>query len=326
MISVIIATHNRCALLARTIEAIRAQTWPPHRLEIIVVDNGSSDGTRALLEREACVSREPALIVLDETRPGKSYAVNTGVPVARGSLLVFTDDDVVPQPHWLSALWKAVEETEADFAVGRIRPLWEARPPDWLSDRLYGVIAVPDNGTERLVIEKGRNEQVMPIGANMALRPAVIARIGGWRTDLGKLRQTLRTGEDHEFYLRMLNAGMRGVYEPEALVGHIVPADRLDRAYFRRWLHNNGRIVAGLEREYPTTRRYVLGVPAYLWREAAAHAIRSVVPPRGSARDRFWRLGRLLWFAGYLRGAWRPPLARRPRSTASESDAGAYLG
>ena len=65
----------------------------------------------------------------------------------------------------------------------------------------------------------------MPIGANMAIRRSVVERVGGWNPALGKLDGTLRTGEDHEFALKMFDAGLVGVYEPRAEVAHRVPAD-----------------------------------------------------------------------------------------------------
>src|SRR5262249_21330134 len=159
----------------------------------------------------------------------------------------------------------ALDATGAEFAAGRIVARWEVPPPAWMSPALYGVLAIPDNGSERRPIGLDAPE-IMPIGANMALRRAVVERIGGLRCDLGKLDGTLRTGEDHEFFLRMLNAGFRGVYEPAAVVQHLVPRERLHRSYFRRWLHQNGRDVAKLESAYMTRVVRLFGVPRYLWR------------------------------------------------------------
>lgn len=322
MISVIVATHNRRALLARTISALEAQEWPRGDLEIIVVDNASTDGTREAVEDMALQERRHGVRLLHESRPGKSYAVNTGVTAARGDILAFTDDDVLPSPGWVSAIGRSLDETRADFCVGRIRPLWEAPPPAWLSPGLYGVLAIPDNGPTRLLIRAGLNEHVMPIGANMAVRKPVLERIGGWRPELGKLRQTLRSGEDHEFYLRMLHAGLSGVYEPQAEVAHLVPADRLEKRYFVRWLHDNGQIVAGIERCFPARVRSLLGVPRYLWREAAADACGLAVSLRpGCEAERFARTTRLAWFAGYLRGAWGPaPVAAAPPAALRAGD------
>jgi len=299
-VSVVIATHNRSALLARTLDALAGQRWPNDRLEIVVADNGSTDDTRAVVDAAAVRDRAVRIHYLYVAEPGKSFAVNAALQVATGDLLLFTDDDVVPEPQWIERMTAALVETGADFAAGRILPRWETAPPAWMSPALYGVLAVPDNGTARIPI--AANGSIMPIGANMALRRAVVDRIGGLRGDLGKLEGTLRTGEDHEFFLRMLQAGYRGVYEPDAVVHHWVPRERLERRYFRRWLHQNGRDVAKLEAAYTPAVARLLGVPRYLWRQAAIDALTMVRAALAfDDRRRFASMLRLIWFAGYVR-------------------------
>jgi glycosyltransferase involved in cell wall biosynthesis len=301
MISVIIATRDRASLLAETLDALQAQEYPPEAMEIVLVDNASTDDTPEVMARAE--RRGPVAIVsVREPRAGKSHALNTALSHARGDLLVFTDDDVLPSPRWIAAYVRAFGETGADYAAGRILPLWEATPPSWMSPSLYGVLAVPDGGAARLPLGKGVNEQIMPIGANMAVRRSVVDRIGGWNPTLGKLQGTLRTGEDHEFALRLMAARCRGVYEPDAWVRHRVPAERLELDYFRRWFYENGIIVAGLERDYPTTNRYVLNVPRYLWRRAAGDlaAVARGTLLRDRRRTTAARM-RLGWFAGYVR-------------------------
>src|SRR5919106_4321342 len=211
MISVVIATRDRARLLASTLEALSRQESPGCPFEILIVDNGSIDDTPGVVA--AAAARGPAPVMyLSETGPGKSRALNNAVAHARGDLLVLTDDDVLPSPGWLAAYVRAFSETGADFAAGRILPQWEAPPPRWMSPALHGVLAIPDGGTRRLTLGKGVNDQIMPIGANMAIRRHVLDRIGGWNPDLGKLQGTLRTGEDHEFALKMFDAGFTGVY------------------------------------------------------------------------------------------------------------------
>ena len=305
MISVIIATRDRAALLASTLDALSRQESPGCPFEILVVDNASSDDTPAVVAAAARRAAGP-LVYLHEVRPGKSHALNTALDHARGDLLVLTDDDVLVSTGWLAAYARAFEETGADFAVGRILPLWEAPPPRWLSPALYGVLAIPDGGTCRLTIAPGVNGHVMPLGANMAIRRHVAARVGGWNPDLGKLQGTLRTGEDHEFALQMIAAGFTGVYEPAAAVRHRVPPDRLRLAYFRRWFYDNGGVAAQLEDRYPTTSRYVLGVPRYLYRQCIRNVwstIRAVVTldVQGTTAGGM----QAAWFAGYVRARWR---------------------
>lgn len=319
MISVVIATFNRRHLLERTIRALEEQSVPRASFEVVVADNGSTDGTMDLLE--ALRARERLdLRTLRVTDPGKSAALNVAVTRARGDLLVFTDDDVIPEPGWLAAFDHAFRTSDADFAAGRIFPLWEMPPPSWLSPALYGVLAVPDGGAVRRRLT-GLGDPTMPIGTNMAVRRTVVERLGGWRTDLGKLRGTLRTGEDHEFYARMLRAGCVGVYEPDACVRHFVPAERMRPSYFREWFHGNGRVVALLESEFPTTNRYLLGVPRYLWRNAAgdtATGVRALMS--GDRASRLASEVRLRWFLGYLQQSWGSRLRPSPRlATAASS-------
>lgn len=302
-VSILIATRNRRRLLARTLAALRAQQWPSDRFEIVVADNGSTDGTADLVAAAAAAGG-PAIRTVRVSTPGKSHAVNAALALARGEIVALTDDDVQPEPGWLDRLCAAFAEAGVDFVAGRILPQWECEPPPWMSPALYGVLAIPDNGTERLAITP-RTTRVVPIGANMAVRSDVIARIGGLRTDLGKLEGTLRTGEDHEFFLRMLAAGFRGVYEPEAVVRHWVPRERLDRAYCRRWLYQNGRDVARLHAVHAAPAAHLFGIPRYLWRQGAANLLAMLwafVTVDQAAR--FAALVRVLWIGGYIRESW----------------------
>ncbi len=302
VLTVIIATRNRAALLASTLDALIRQEDPGEPVEILVVDNGSGDDTPAVVS-DAAARATARVIYLREDRPGKSHALNTAVAHARGDLIVLTDDDVVPGERWLREYRRAFAETDADYAAGRIVPLWESTPPAWMSPALHGVLSIPDGGSRRLPL--GAGADVMPIGCNMAVRRHAIDRIGGWDPDLGKLEGTLRTGEDHDFALRLTAAGLAGVYVPEAVVQHRVPADRLRQAYVRRWFFENGAIVARLERRYPSTDSYLLKVPRYLWKRAlrdAWIAVTAVV--RGDLKRVVAGTMRLTWFSGYLRARW----------------------
>lgn len=322
IISVVIATRDRAALLEGTLSALCDQQSPGCPFEILVVDNGSVDSTATVVAEAARRSNVPVTYLIEE-KPGKSHALNTAVAHARGDLLVLTDDDVLPSVGWLAAFGRVFAETGADYAAGRILPLWEAPPPRWLTPSLHGVLAIPDGGTRRLTLS-GNRDQVMPIGANMAIRRTVLDSVGGWNPQLGKLKNTLRTGEDHEFALKLVAAGFTGVYEPEACVLHRVPADRLRLAYFARWYYGNGQIVAGLEQDYPTTAHYLLGVPRYLWRQVATDlaslliGVVTIDPGRSTSGAM-----RLAWFAGYVNGCWNrsahQPAVAAPASVISRT-------
>jgi hypothetical protein len=103
----------------------------------------------------------------------------------------------------------------------------------------------------------------------------------------------------------MLHAGCRGVYEPTAVVGHWVPRERLARGYFRRWLYQNGRDVAQVERVYLRSMRRLLGVPRWLWRQAIGDMLTAITEfAHGDSATRFAAELRVLWFSGYLRQSW----------------------
>jgi glucosyl-dolichyl phosphate glucuronosyltransferase len=316
-LTVIIATRDRASLLAATLDALSELESPGVPFDVLVVDNGSTDDTPAVVAHAVQAGRVP-IVYLTEPTPGKSHALNAAVARARGDVLVFTDDDVLPARGWLAAYVRAFSEAGVDFAAGRILPLWEAPVPTWLSPDLYGALSIVDGGTQRIRLARGAADFVMPIGANMAVRRRVFDRVGGWNPDLGKLQGTLRTGEDHEFMLKMVAAGFTGVYEPAATVRHRVPADRLQMRYFRRWFWDNGVIQVGFERQYPTTTRYLLGTPRYLWSECARELFATAwaVVTWNAARA-CAGLARLAWFGGYLRGLWKHSRSGIPGSARS---------
>jgi glycosyltransferase involved in cell wall biosynthesis len=327
--SVVIATRNREALLAATLQALAEQDWPTDRVEVIVADNGSSDATARIVADAGRRRGAPLVRYLFVAEPGKSAAVNQALAIASGDLIALTDDDVKPARNWLTRLAAAFDETGADFVAGRVHPTWEAPPPEWVSPSVYGVLAIPENGDHRLPLTMSE-QPIVPIGANMAVRRSVVAAIGGLRVDLGKLDGSLRTGEDHEFFLRMLHAGYSGVYEPTAAVHHRVGAERLSRGYFRRWLHQNGRDVARLERAYPARGvTSLLKAPRYLWRQAAVDGAAALgAALRGDRRGRFGASVRLIWFAGYLREAWfgRPDSPQADETSARTSPFASQAG
>jgi glycosyltransferase involved in cell wall biosynthesis len=314
-VSVVIATRNRARLLALALAALCRQQWPADRFEIIVIDNGSTDTTPDVVAQAQREPGAPAIRFVYLKPPGKSRAVNAGLALARGSIVALTDDDAQAEPLWIDRLAAAVtEEGGADFVAGRITPIWQTPPPPWMSPALYGALGIPDNGPRRGPLSASGS--VMPIGANAAVTRRALQRVGGLCETLGKLEGTLQTGEDHEFFLRLLAAGCRGIYEPSAVVRHLVSEDRLQRAYFVRWLHQNGRDVARLQQHHPPPAHKLAGVPRYLWREAATDVYRMV--RAAVARDRalqFASAVRLAWFGGYLRETARArvPLARTGR-------------
>jgi GT2 family glycosyltransferase len=233
-LTVIIASRDRRAALEELLGRLAQQeTRGRFTYEVLVVDNGSTDGTRAMVERVRAGYPAP-LRYAYEARPGKPRALNRGLAEARGAVLAFTDDDVLVSPGWLLALWQCLEEEQADAVAGRVLPRWTAGRPAWLTDevcRQLGGLGCVDYGERR--VRGGDGRDLRWVGGNMAVRREAVARLGGF--DLRMLR-----GQDTEYYRRALEAGLRLVYEPAALAYHRVPAARTSPAYFRRWRDRMG--------------------------------------------------------------------------------------
>ena len=103
-LSVVICTYNRASSLAVTLEALLMQEATPSlRWEVVVVDNNSSDHTREVVEGFAA-RNEIRVVYTFEPNQGQSHARNTGVKVAHGDVIAFTDDDVIPERNWVAHL------------------------------------------------------------------------------------------------------------------------------------------------------------------------------------------------------------------------------
>jgi glycosyltransferase involved in cell wall biosynthesis len=249
--TLLIATFNRARLLDETLDSIRRmRVSPTRRWEVMVVDNNSTDDTRAVVERHG-PGFPVRLQYLFEPRQGRSSALNSGIAAASGTIIAFTDDDVVLADGWLDAACDGLIDGDPSIAYvgGPVRPIWEIPPPDWLDlDRgeLWGTIAILNYGDRRFVFEEGRK---VPLGANMAMRRAIFERTGGFRPDLGRSSGRLVLGQEvPELLMRVRAAGFRGAYQPAMALSHHVPARRLTRKYFRRWWFGKGISRAALER------------------------------------------------------------------------------
>ncbi len=235
-VSVIIATRNRAESLAHTLAQLaRQETQGVFTYEVVIVDNGSTDQTRDVVQR--LTERFPVpLRYVQEPCAGKPWAVNTGFRHAQGAVFALTDDDVRPTPTWLAGLWSCVMEERADVVAGKILPEWTGPRPAWLSDEairpfVFGALGCVDHGDQRLVSSVGHPYYC--VGGNLALRREVVQELGGLDVRMGR-------GEDTEYSWRCLRAGKKLVYEPAAVVFHAIGPERLTTAYFRRWWHARG--------------------------------------------------------------------------------------
>jgi glycosyltransferase involved in cell wall biosynthesis len=317
--SVVIATYNRADDLRATLGSL-SSLRPDGPWETIVVDNNSPDRTRQVVEEAARTFPVPCRYLF-EGRQGRSPALNAGIRAARGSIIATTDDDVRVPANWLNEAAAGLDRLTCDFVGGRVLPIWGAPRPRWIPNhggKQWAVIALLDYGAQP--IEFGTR---VPLGVNMAFRRDAFARAGLFDPDTGRRAGTLLGQEVREWCIRARRSGLRGFYLPDMAVEHLIPAERLRKAYFRRWFYWRGisrallyqRSRLDMEAPEQTTLDFskvphIAGVPRYLYRKAAGQLTSWAAA--SARRDGVAAFEHELWlwfFAGIVGQRWQD---RRP--------------
>jgi glycosyltransferase involved in cell wall biosynthesis len=330
--SVIIPTYNRADDLRETLRSM-AELSPGEDWEMIVVDNNSHDNTHLVVE-EAAQWFPVELRYIFEGEQGRCAALNSGIRASRGEIIVTTDDDVRVAPDWLNQAAHALDSLACDYVGGKVLPIWGGPRPSWLPDHggmHWSVIALLDYGTEPL--EFGKRH--VPLGVNLAFRRDVFSRAGLWDNRVGRKAGTLLGQEVREWGIRARAAGLRGFYAPNMIVNHIIPADRLNKKYFRRWFYWHGISRAMLyeqsriDMEAPEDNSldfskvpHIAGVPRYMFRtylNSLLGMLRESV--RRNPEAMFEHELSLWFFAGVIRQRWKDRKGRQalaaPRADAA---------
>jgi GT2 family glycosyltransferase len=222
-VTVVICAYStdRWPELVAAVRSCVEQTLLPDQV-VVVIDHNDE------LLRRAQVEFEGAIVVANRQTRGLSGARNTGVALATSDTVAFMDDDAVADPEWLAHLIAPLRDQTVVGSGGWISPRWEA-PPIWFPDEFRWVIGCSYPGLPASNC-KVRN----PIGANMAIRRHVFARVGGFSSGLGRVGRTPLGCEETELCIRYTTRypDERFVMAREAVVHHLVPAWRLTWRYF----------------------------------------------------------------------------------------------
>lgn len=285
-IAVAICTWNRANLLDQTLREMRALRIPDGvTWELLVVNNNCTDDTDAVIARHA-----PHLPIrrLFEPKQGHSNARNCATAAAQGDLLLWTDDDVLVDPDWLSEYVRAAAAwPDAAFFGGAVEPWFETPPPAWIARNiavLESVFALRDLGRE---VRPLRTDEGI-VGASMMYRMSAIAGLQ-YNADLGRKGAQLTSGDDSDFQQRVRDRGGQGVWVGTARIRHFVPAARLTARYVWDW-----------------------------YRAYARFRVRHL-PPATFHGPRLWGAPR--WMVGMYWKAWLRCLLLRPLKTRAWLDA-----
>jgi GT2 family glycosyltransferase len=224
-VTVAIATLDRTGSLLRCLDAVLTGEVLP--AEVLIVDQSRDESTRlALQQRQSPVQ----VTYVPQERLGLSASRNAGVARARCPIVAITDDDCVPAPGWIAAIVRAFASDPSPEAVtGRVLPLGPEQP---------GLYAVSLRASR---IRSDYSGKVVPwqvgTGGNFAVKREWVDRVGGYDLRLGA-GSPGQAAEDADLLYRLLCAGARIRYEPEALVYHERQSE--SRRMRSRWTYGHG--------------------------------------------------------------------------------------
>ncbi len=270
-ITLLVCTYNRSDDLREMLEtALKQETGGEFAYEVLVVDNNSTDDTRSVVEEFIARGYEN-LRYLFESRQGKSYALNTGLNAARGSIFTICDDDFILPEDWLKNIFAAFgAHPEVSFVSGKVLPAWQGEPPSWLTPEHWSAIALTDYGEKEFYADE--NNQICLLACSF--RMADVKAVGGYNPKLGVTKNQIGGTEDFDILKRLWKSGRKGIYLPHIWFYHKVSPNRYTKEYHRRWHTGHGIFYAAMrEEEFEKATVRLFDVPAHMYRQAAKDVV-----------------------------------------------------
>ena len=235
MISIIVCTYNRSPILRRMLESFFKQQYLGDvSYEILIVDNNSRDETKLVV---AEYLGNPECRYIFEPKQGLSVARNRGVSETKGDIVAFLDDDVIVDSCWLKRLEECYQETNADVVGGRAYLIIANETPEWLGPTFRVFLSEVDFGDDRQFRESGHGL----FGLNLSFRRSALNEAGIFDEKLGRTGTQLITAEESALLEKLAIQKKLIVYEPKAIVGHIIGAERLEWDYFLKLAIGQGK-------------------------------------------------------------------------------------
>lgn len=295
-VSVIIPTFNRSAMLRQTVDTILAQSYPADRRELIVVDNNSTDDTRAVID--ALEERNQAITGMTERRRGAHFARNTGALASRGDILYFTDDDMLAAPDMLLRIIEGfVDGANVGSVTGRVLPKWETEPPLWILEHCKNsLLSLNDLGDNLIVADNDPGV----FSCHQAILREAFMRAGGFNpdTNAGEFTGDNETGLN----IKVRKLGYRFAYVGSSVTHHMIPEARMTQRYLNSRFADQGFCDSYTEYQAVQMRKPRLAARVVAHGLVAGFtAVRALV--RRIANDSRWRLdlARLFYYRNRAR-------------------------
>ncbi|MFA7289244.1 MAG: glycosyltransferase family 2 protein [Melioribacteraceae bacterium] len=228
-ISIIICTYNRVKYIGECLSSLVHQTLSKELYEIVIVNNNSTDNTAEICESFIENYKENNVTYVTERKQGLSFARNRGIKEAKGSIVIFIDDDGEANSDYLEKIYfYFVTDEELVSAGGKVLPKYEGgAEPKWMSKYLWGLVTKIDYGNKLEPFPLGR----YPVGCNMVFLRSVFDEIGMFDTELGRKGRVGLASEEKEIFLKLSSLGKKILYIPEAVVMHNIDKERTTKEY-----------------------------------------------------------------------------------------------
>jgi glycosyltransferase involved in cell wall biosynthesis len=211
--------------------------------EVIVIDNGSTDNTRQVVESFQQKLRN--IRYFYDSTPGLHVGRHLGMKMAKSDILVYADDDIEAFPTWLQAIDESFQNQDVVLVGGKNLPKFEEEPPEWIKkmwarnrhgDRILWYLSILDLGNKNKIINP-----YYVFGCNFSIRRNVLLDAGGFHPDAmpQKLIRYRGDGESHVSKY-VIESGRKAFYNSKASVYHQVPSSRMREEYFVVRAYNQG--------------------------------------------------------------------------------------
>jgi glycosyltransferase involved in cell wall biosynthesis len=300
-LDVVVPTYNRSSLLRAAISSLLRSPVPAGLdVTIWIVDNNSKDDTEMVVRQMQSEAAIPCHYI-KEMNQGSSRARNAGIRAGNGEIIGFIDDDEQIDEKWYEVVAREFADERTEFIAGAYHPDWTAPAPEWLPSVAYSAIGVTAPLTRSSFDGPSPRELW---GGNAVIRRSVFESVGLFSTQCGRGATGLLMNEDKEFQERMVSAGHRGIYLPDLIIYHHIPAARLTRNYSRRWHFWNGSSEGLFGRKCKEPVRYLLGIPRYIVGRAlkGLASLPHLVLVARNPKQAFASELRLWFLLGYIHG------------------------
>lgn len=246
-ISIVLCTYNRADILPRCLLAATNQSLLPSEYDVVVVDNASTDHTRAIVERISVASAATVRYLYHPVK-GLSNARNAGARAALAPVITYIDDDAIAHPLLLDEIVRTFDaHPDAGAVGGRIDLSLPNSLPKWYCCFFDGYYSKFDLGLP--LTTKVTEVWQYPYGANISFRRAVLDEIGYFNTAMGRIGRDSSGGEELDACCRLARLGYGIWYNPAAVVQHIILPSRLHWSHISNTARAAGRNWAYYELE-----------------------------------------------------------------------------